>query len=197
MLIALSAFLVVAVISWITSWYLLLLIGIGLILSVLAPFVDTPQGQRTGKLIYYSPLFITEKEKKGKVIIHGGTLFDYYYVVPRNFSGNRRRRLILRQYAIGLLNLLEAFENRKEEIELKGTSYIINKRTAKKLGFHTAPTDGLQQLILLYNYIPVTWSYSIAKGKLSFPSILKAQTFVAPLTEIDKNKAYLKRLVKI
>jgi hypothetical protein len=34
-------------------------------------------------MIYYSPLFITEKPKDGLIKIHGGTLFDYYFVIEK------------------------------------------------------------------------------------------------------------------
>ncbi|PRX40784.1 hypothetical protein [Salegentibacter salegens] len=148
------------------EWYFLPLLLAPLILSVLAPFIDTPQGKKQGKLIYYSPLFITEKEKNGKIIIHGGTLFDYYYVIDKNWKAKQRIRYILRQYILGLIKLTESY-NEKEaaEITLEGTSYILNDRTAEKLGFRRKRTDLLQQIIITYNYLQILLANSIAKGK--------------------------------
>ncbi|MBZ9729924.1 hypothetical protein LB467_09520 [Salegentibacter sp. JZCK2] len=168
-----------------------------LILSILAPFIDTPQGKKQGKLIYHSPLFITEKEKNRKITIHGGTLFDYYYVIDRSWNGKQRIRFILRQYILGLLKLTESFsEKEADEITLQGTSYILNERTAEKLGFRKQRANFLQQIILTYNYLQVTLANSIAKDKLSFPTIGRVNTYTAQLSAIKKNKAYLQNLAE-
>jgi len=37
------------------EWYFLPAFAFALSLSLLAPFIDTPQGKKKGKLIYYSP----------------------------------------------------------------------------------------------------------------------------------------------
>ncbi len=179
------------------EWYYLPLFVAPLILSVLAPFIDTPQGKKQGKLIYHSPLFITEKEKNGRIIIHGGTLFDYYYVIDRNWKAKQRIRYILRQYILGLVNLTESYtEKEAAEITLEGTSYILNKRTAEKLGFTTKRTDILQQIILIYNYLQILLANSMAKGKLSFPDVGKVNTYTASLSSVKKNKNYLKKLAE-
>ena len=105
-----------------------------------------PQGRKKGNLIYYTSLFITEKEKNGRIIIHGGTLFDYYYMIDRNWKGKQRIRFILSQYILGLVKLSESFsEKEAEKITLEGTSYILNDRTAEKLGFRRKETNLLQQ----------------------------------------------------
>jgi len=179
------------------EWYYLPLFVAPIILTLLAPFIDTPQGKKQGKLIYYSPLFITEKEKKGKIVIHGGTLFDYYYVIDRNWKGKQRIKYILRQYILGLINLSESY-NEKEatNITLEGTSYILNERTAEKLGFSKKRTNILQQFILTFNYLQILLANSIAKNKLSFPAVAKVNTYTAPLSAIKKNKHYLKKLTE-
>lgn len=168
-----------------------------LILTLLAPFIDTPQGKKQGKLIYYTPLFIAEKEKNEKIIIHGGTLFDYYYMIDRNWKGKQRIRFILNQYILGLIELGDSYsEKEAEKISLEGTSYILNDRTAEKLGFQKQRTNLLQKIILFYNYVQILLANSIAKGKLSFPAIGRLNTFTAPLSAIKANKAYLKKLAK-
>ncbi|WP_101022999.1 hypothetical protein [Salegentibacter salinarum] len=179
------------------EWYLLPIFVAPLILSVLAPFIDTPQGKKQGKLIYHSPLFITEREKNGKIIIHGGTLFDYYYLIDRNWKAKQRIRYILRQYILGLVKLTESYnENEAAEITLEGTSYILNERTAQKLGFTKKRTDILQQIILTYNYLQILLANSLAKNKLSFPAVGKVNTYTASLSTIKRNKNYLKKLAE-
>lgn len=190
-------FLTFVIIALFLEWYYLPLFVAPLLLTVLAPFIDTPQGRRKGNLIYYTPLFITEKEKKGKIIIHGGTLFDYYYMIDRNWKGKQRIRFILSQYILGLVRLSESFnEKEAEKITLEGTSYILNDRTAEKLGFSRKRTNLLQQFILTYNYLQILLANSIAKGKLSFPAIGRVSTFTAPLSAIKANKDYLCKLVE-
>lgn len=178
------------------SLLLPLLIFVAL-LSLLAPFIDTPQLKKKGKLIYYSPLLVSEKEKNKRIIIHGGTLFDYYYVIDRNLSGSERRRFIIQQYAVGLLNLIEACESTAvDDVLLEGTSYILNEKTAAKIGFRKKKTDFLQQLVLSFNYLPVMLSYSISKGRLAFPAINKVLTFTATLSEVKENREYLEKLAR-
>ena len=156
-----------------------------------------PQGRKKGNLIYYTPLFITEKEKDGRIIIHGGTLFDYYYMIDRNWKGKQRIRFILSQYILGLVKLSESFsEKEAEKITLEGTSYILNDRTAEKLGFRRKETNLLQRFILTYNYLQILLANSIAKGKLSFPTIGRVSTFTAPLSIIKANKNYLYKLAE-
>ncbi|WP_139374843.1 hypothetical protein [Salegentibacter holothuriorum] len=183
--------------AFLLEWYYLPLFLAPLILTVLAPFIDTPQGRKHGKLIYYTPLFITEKEKNGKIIMHGGTLFDYYYMIDRNWKGKQRIRFILNQYILGLIKLSESYSaNEAEKITLEGTSYILNDRTAEKLGFSRKRTNLLQQFILTYNYLQILLANSLAKGKLSFPAIGRVSTFTAPLSAIKANKNYLRELAE-
>ena len=63
-------------ISWITGVYLIGIFAFPLVISIIAPFFDIPSLKKSGKLIYHSPLFLTERKKNGVIKIHGGTLFD-------------------------------------------------------------------------------------------------------------------------
>ena len=167
-------------------------------LSIIAPFFDTPSLVKQGQLIYYSPLFLTEKEKNGVVTIHGGTLFDYYYVLDRTLNGTQRTNLIIKGYLDGLLNLIEEYEDKvPNSIKIKGTSYIINERTANKIGLKKVKTSLLQRFILGFNYINLTSSYSLAKAKLSFPNLRNTHTFEGDLDTLIQQKAYLLRFKKM
>lgn len=172
------------------------LIGIlmfSILLSIIAPFFDMPSLKKSGKMIYYSPLFLTEKQKNGLIKIHGGTLFDYYFVIERKMNGKQRTDFIIQQYLQGLLSFIEAHK-KDTQMKIRGTSYIINKRTAEKIGFETVKTDPFQKIILTYNYFNILISNSIAKNKLSFPKLNKTKTFEARISQLLERKEYIKKL---
>ncbi|MBK6266185.1 hypothetical protein JKA74_14160 [Marivirga sp. S37H4] len=172
--------------------YLIAILSITITLSVIAPFFDTPSLSKSGQLIYYAPLLLAEKEKNNLIIIHGGTLFDYYFVINKDLNGRQRTNFIIKNYLEGILKLIEAYEGKaNDSIKIKGTSYILNERTAKKIGFRTVRTDPIQKVILIYNYVNLTISYSIAKAKLSFPNLKEIKTFEADLNDLIEHKEFL------
>ncbi len=127
--------------------------------------------------------------------IHGGSLFDYVFVIDQKMNGKQRVNFIIQQYLEGLLNLIEENENNKtENIKIRGTSYIINDRTAQRIGFTVIKTDYIQKVILLYNYFNVLLTYSIAKGKLLFPKLSQTKTFEAELHELVARKDFIRNL---
>ncbi|WP_339919775.1 hypothetical protein [uncultured Flavobacterium sp.] len=187
--------LIVLALSILSGLHLLLLISITITLSIIAPFLDTPKLKKNGKLIYYSTLFIAEKEKNGKIIIHGGSLFDYVFVINKNLNGTQRTKFILQKYLEGILNLMETCEkNNNTSVKIKGTSYILNERTANKLGLKIIKTDYIQKLILTYNYVNIVISNSIAKRKISFPKISNIRTFESELNELIERKEFIQEL---
>ncbi|MCK0158234.1 hypothetical protein MWU65_13650 [Cellulophaga sp. F20128] len=191
-IIAFTLILIFLVISWKTETYLLAILTIPITLSIIAPFFDTPSLKKSGGLIYYSPLFLSEKPKNGLIKIHGGTLFDYVFVIDLKLNGKQRTNFIIQQYLEGLLNLIEEKENNNcENINVRGTSYIINDRTAQRMGFTIVKTDYIQKLILIYNYFNVLIAYSIAKGKLSFPNLNETKTFVTTLNDLIERKEFI------
>lgn len=180
------------VLSVISGFYWIGILICAIILSIIAPFFDTPALKKSGKLIYYSPLFITEKPKNGVIKIHGGTLFDYFFVIDKRMNGKQRTNFILQQYLHGLLYFMEKSEDRKEtDFKMRGTSYIINRRTAEKIGFKIVETDFSQKLILCFNYVPILISNSMAKKKVSFPNLNKTKTFEANFSQLLDRKEYL------
>lgn len=197
-LIGAAAFIVVllfSLISWLTRFYLLIIVVIPIVLSIIAPFFDVPSLKKSGKLHYHSLLFISEPPKDGVLKVHGGTLLDYVFVIDRQKNGKQRTRFILQQYVQGLLDLIAAYEaQQNDSLVIRGTSYIINERTAKKIGFRKVKGDGIQQLILFLNYFNVMIQYSISKGKLSFPKLTDTNTFEATLKELIAKKEDIERL---
>lgn len=164
-----------------------------IMLSIIAPFFDTPSLKNSGKLIYYSPLFITEKQKNGIIKIHGGTLFDYYFVIDKKMNGKQRTNFIIQQYLQGLLCLIDKYGD-DNKLKIQGTSYIMNKRTAEKIGFKIIETDFLQKVILTYNYFNILISNSIAKNKVSFPRLNDTKTFETDFRQLIERKDYIKKM---
>ncbi|MBO0343481.1 hypothetical protein [Flagellimonas profundi] len=193
-----AAFLVVLIfslIAWATKFYLLVIVVIPIVLSIIAPFFDVPALKKSGKLKYHSLLFISEAPRNGLLKVHGGTLLDYVFVIDGQKNNKQRTRFILRQYVQGLLDLIISYEtNNTEPLVVRGTSYIINERTAKRIGFRKVKGDGIQRLILILNYFNVMIQYSIAKGKLSFPRLTDTNTFEATLNELIAKKGEIERL---
>ena len=120
-------------------------------------------------------------------------MFDYYFVIDKKMNGKQRTNFILQQYLDGLLSLMEQYKENKHLI-VKGTSYIINERTAEKMGFKTIKTDTFQKIILNFNFLNVLLSYSIAKNKLSFPAVNNTKTFQAEIGELIERKEYVENL---
>ncbi|MEQ5789421.1 hypothetical protein J4E06_00040 [Muricauda sp. NFXS6] len=191
--VSIALLLVFIVISLKTEVYIIGVFMFFAVLTIIAPFYDMPSLKKSGRVIYHSPLFISEKPTNRAIKIHGGTLFDYYFVIDKKMNGKQRTNFILQQYLDGLLSLMEQYKENKHLI-VKGTSYIINERTAEKMGFKTIKTDTFQKIILNFNFLNVLLSYSIAKNKLSFPAVNNTKTFQAEIGELIERKEYVENL---
>ena len=177
------------------QFYFIGALFVAILLSIIAPFFDMPSLKKSGKMQYYSSLFIAESPKNNIIKIHGGTLFDYYFVIDWNMTGKQRTNYVIRQYLIGLLSLIETHEN-NPSMKIQGTSYVINKRTAQKIGFQVIETNVLQKVILSYNYFNILISNSLAKNRLAFPKISNTKSFEAEISQLNKRKDYIKKLVE-
>lgn len=83
---------IILLISMVTGFYLLLIL-LPVLMLIAAPFVDLPMGKKAGKFIYHSPLFIAEKERDNKIVVHGGTLFDYIHTIhPEMNAGDSSQK---------------------------------------------------------------------------------------------------------
>jgi hypothetical protein len=186
---------IVMVVSIFSGLYFLICISIVTTLSVIAPFFDIPALKKQGKLMYYSTLFVTEKEEKGSIKIHGGSLFDYVFVIDKTLSGQQRTNFILQQYLEGILNLIAVCEKENNtDVKIKGTTYILNERTGHKIGLNSIKTDFIQKLILRFNYVNILISNSIAKRKISFPKLNAIKTFESTIQELIKRRTFIEEL---
>lgn len=103
--------LLITLLLFVSLAYLLMaywvLIFLFLPIQLAAPFLDMPAGKKSGKLVYYAPLFVVEPRRKALVVLHGGTLFDYVFVLRGISSSRRRRQRIWHDYVRGLRLLAE------------------------------------------------------------------------------------------
>lgn len=176
---------------WLGLWLLIPLVA-GLSLSVFAPFVDVPGGVKAGSLIYYSPLLIGEKIKNQCLVLHSGSLFDYYFVLDRSHNAQQRRKSVFACYIDGLLNLIEQYEQQQPvDIKIRATSYILNRRTAKKIGLKPTEPDMLKRFILYFNFINLTCALSLLNCKLTWPDMRKISSFEGELDTLIAKKAEL------
>lgn len=194
---ALLLFLSIAVITFLSAYYRLygFMILAGLIFSTFICFIDVPIGKRNGVFIYYSPLLLSTKEKDRTIEIHGGTLFDYYFTLNEKQSKGERKKAIIDLYLDGLLRLINSYDAATDkELKVKATSYIINERTAAKMGFKKAKPDYIQSITVLLNYLPILFAYSYSKARLGFPNIFRIKTFEASIQDLKNKKKAIRRL---
>ena len=172
----------------------LLAVVVAVLLSIIAPFYDVPGMVRAGKLHYYSPFLLGETERNGKVVLHAGTLFDFYFLFPPSMPAPERKRLALTGMIDGLLQLIERHQcSGRTDLRIRLTSYILNERNAKRLGLETQPTDGLRSILLYYNFFNLTASYSLLHRRLRFPRVRSVQTFEGDIAKLVERKLQLEK----
>lgn len=172
MLFLLSAGILV-LIAWLIGWWILV-VGVFL-LMFFAPFIDTPGGYRSGKLEYFGPLLIGEKERRGKIVLHGGTLFDYMFTLDGLKPGRERKSAVLRELGYGLEAL--AHSELDDSVVLEGTSYFPGERSLGRYGFRTEPISFFRFTILVFNYPLLFLSKRYVTGRWEFPSLRNVRTF--------------------
>ncbi|NMM47674.1 hypothetical protein [Marinigracilibium pacificum] len=182
----------IIILSFYLRLYLLPPVAIWIILSIIAPFFDVPSMIKSGKLKYQSLLLVSEEEKNNQIIIHGGTLFDYYFVFKSDVP-EQRKNFILSEYLTGLLKLIDS-NKQNIDTEVIGTTYILNERTANKIGFSAQKTDFAQQIILILNYPNLLISKSLADKKLSLPNIRHTKTYKTDIKTLIDNKEKIERI---
>ncbi|PPK85065.1 hypothetical protein CLV84_1955 [Neolewinella xylanilytica] len=179
---------------WLSPGLLVLsVLLIALTLTVVAPFFDVPGLVERGKLTYYSALLLGEEPKHGRMIIHGGTLFDYYFTLDQAAPGHDRTRQVLADHLRGLLALIQAHD---DDLTIRGTSYIIGERTAVRIGLKKVPTDFVPYLILLFNYVNLMFAMRLVKGRWELPVLGRVHTFSGRVGDVRRRAAYLQSLLQ-
>lgn len=167
------------------------------LIFIVAQFVDTPLGHRSGRLIYFSPLFLVERERSGGFILHGGTLFDYFFVFSWKEAGEVARRQVVEQFIAGLLAFIEYLgTNQMYETRIKGSSYFFSERNAHRYGFEIVETESTQRLILVMNYVVLFVMYSFTRGKVAFPPIREIKTVQSTGKKLIGKREQISRVLR-
>ncbi|MGB3798956.1 MAG: hypothetical protein WA952_04025, partial [Lewinella sp.] len=165
---------------------------VSLTLTLVAPFFDVPGMVQRGMLDYYSDFLLGEEPKDGVMTIHGGTLFDYYFTLDRSLPGPVRTRQVLVGYLRGLLAVIEAHD---DNLTVRGTSYIVGERTARRVGLSQESTDTTQYLILGMSYLNLMVSMRLVKGRWELPDLKRVRTFTGRVGEIREREPYIRELL--
>jgi len=172
------------------------------IVAPLWQFFTTPLFRLIGLYKYLSPMLLVFGASDKKYDLHNGTSFDYLFVMRKYKSGTKLKQKILDYFLDGLLRIIEKIENGSlsEKVIVRGSSYFFSDRTATKLGFKLSKTNIVEKINILANYLDLVWMYSLAQGKLAFPSLKHIRTAEIEGTKLVANKtklialsSYLKR----
>ena len=116
-------------------------------------------------------------------------------MLDKTLSGKQRTNLILLKYLEGILNLIDSCEiDNNTAVRIKGTRYILNERTAHKIGLNIIKANIIQKMVLTFNYVNILISNSIAKRKLSFPKLTTVKTFESTVEELIKRREFIEGL---
>lgn len=188
-----SAFLIT---TWLDMANGLLLVPIFFLIVPIAQFLMTPFFKLIGLYKYLSPMLLTLSSSKKKYDLHSGTSFDYLMVMRKVKKGQTFKNKVLEYYIEGLLKVVEEIENKSlpESVVVRGSSYFFSERTAQRLGFEISGTNWFEKINLVCNYIDLSWTLSLANGKLTFPDLRNIKTATTTGKVLVENKAYLQRL---
>lgn len=169
------------------------MIALSTFLSIVAPFFDLPSLVKSNQISYISPFLLAQPTAKG-ITLHGGTLLEYWFYLQKDWGAQQRKYFILKNYLQGLADLCsgELASNTK----ITATTYIVSKRTLKKLGFRSKPLDGIQLLLMILNYPNLICTQSLAKKKLTFPNLTRMLTFESTLEDLRANRPLIDGLVE-
>lgn len=147
------------------------------VIKTISHFAITPLLRLSGLLNYYSPMLLVVKSKTQEWELHNGTTFDYILNMKWKQKGSNASKYIMINYLKGLLKIITEIEKNKlkEEITILGISYIINKKTAERLGFTVEKPNIFRRILFLIDYFTLFLMYSYSQGKFAFPNVLKVK----------------------
>jgi len=165
-----------------------------LLLQLFAPFLDTPAGRAKGSLVYYAPLFIVEPRRDGDKVLHGGTLFDYWFVLRGPLSAEQRKRRVLLDYVRGLIALAREHERSGgPSFDLWATSYVLGPVTARRAGFEVMPLRA-GALLVWFNALQLTAAYSLVHRRVRLPPLHRTRSYRATIESLVEHVPHLQAL---
>lgn len=161
-------------------WMLLIFIIVPVI-----QFLITPIFTLLNFYHYYSPMVVSFGNNKKVIDLHNGTSFDYLLEMSKIKAGVKWKKKMLFYYLNALLIIISQVENGDltNSTIIRGSSYFLSERSAKKLGFSILNTSIIEKFNIVLNYFDLIWMYSLASGKLIFPDLTKINT--VRITGID------------
>ena len=144
----------------------------------ISQFLVSPLYTLMGLYKYLSPILLAVNASDKKYDMHNGTTFDYLFVMRSIKPGALWKKAMLIYYLDGLLEIIRRVEENEipDTVEVKGSSYFFSERTAQNLGFEIKNAGSFEKFNLLLNYLDLFWTYSVSRGKLSFPNLLNTLT---------------------
>ncbi len=170
--------------------------GLFLFYIPLGQFCFTPLLKLTGVYRYYSPMLLGYTPSATRIELHSGSSFDYLLVMSGIKPGIAIRNTLLGFYLEGLLYLIGQIERGKipGTVLIEGNSYFFNRRTAQKVGFTESRSSWFHTLNILVNFIDIVWMYSLSKGRLSVPALLKVKRVTITGSKLVDRKAIIANL---
>jgi len=166
-------------------WMLLIIIIVPVI-----QFLITPLFTLLKFYHYYSPMVVSFGNNKTVIDLHNGTSFDYLLEMSKIKAGIRWKNKMLFHYLNALLKIISQIENGDitNSTIIRGSSYFLSERSAKKLGFSVNKTSMIEKFNIALNYFDLVWMYSFTNGKITFPNLTKITTVRITGVELVQNK---------
>ena len=167
------------------SWMLLIFIMVPVIQFLITPLFTLLNFYR-----YYSPMVVSFGNNKKVIDLHNGTSFDYLLEMSNIKAGVKWKKKMLYFYLNALLKIIAQVENGEltRSTVVRGSSYFLSERSAKKLGFSTTKTSIPEKINIVLNYFDLIWMYSLTHGKLIFPDLTNINTVRITGIELVKQK---------
>lgn len=166
------------------------------VLASLFMFTTTPFLTLLGVYKYLSPMLLVYSPNHKLYDLHNGTSFDYLFLMRKVKAGSPARRLMLKYYLEGLLQIIQDLKSGKlpTELVISGSSYFFSERTAERLGFTIQKADSFVYFNSAFNLLDLTWMYSYAHGRFRFPKLSDIKKASISGEDLLKQEAYILRL---